>query len=131
MHFEILVEDASGKIALEHIVPKILGSDSPHSFRIKSYKGIGRLPRDLRNTTDPRKRILLDQLPRILRGYGKSLHPRDQYGVIVVVDSDARIVTYSSKSSWIFSNGAIQHPGHCSESPLKKWKHGCWETVGP
>lgn len=90
MHFEILVEDASGKIALEHIVPKILGQNSSHSYHIHPYKGIGRLPSGLRNTTEPRKRILLDQLPRILSGYGKSLNPREEYGVIVVVDSDRK-----------------------------------------
>jgi hypothetical protein len=90
MHFEILVEDTSGKIALEHLVPKILGPDAPHSYRIHPYKGIGRLPPGLKNTTDPRKRILLDQLPRVLSGYGKSLQPPDQYGVVVVVDSDRK-----------------------------------------
>lgn len=90
MHFEILVEDASGKLALEHLVPKILGPESSHSYRIHPYKGIGRLPRGLRNTNEPRKRILLDQLPRVLSGYGKSLQPPEQYGVIVVVDSDRK-----------------------------------------
>lgn len=90
MHFEILVEDASGKIALESLVPKILGPDTPHSFRIHPYKGIGRLPTGLKATTDPMKRILLDQLPRILSGYGRSLQPRGEYGVIVVVDSDSK-----------------------------------------
>ena len=90
MHFEILVEDASGKLALEHIVPKILGANTAHSFRLINYKGIGRLPKGLKNTTDPSKRILLDQLPRVLRGYGKSLLPREQNAVIVVVDLDRK-----------------------------------------
>lgn len=90
MHFEILVEDASGKIALEQLVPNILGQNTAHSFRIHSYKGIGRLPRDLKPNTEPRKRILLDQLPRLLRGYGKSLIPREQHAVIVVVDLDLK-----------------------------------------
>ncbi len=90
MHYEILVEDESGKIALEYIVPKILGPDTSHTYRIHPYKGIGRLPRGLKNTTNPRKRILLDQLPRVLSGYGKSLQPPENYGVIVVVDSDRK-----------------------------------------
>ena len=90
MHFEILVEDLSGKIALEAIVPKILGPNHPHSFSIHPYKGVGRVPKDLRATTEPRKRILLDQLPRILRGYGKGLLPRDDNAVIVIVDSDRK-----------------------------------------
>ena len=90
MHFEILVEDASGKIALENIVEKILStSEQNHSFRIHAYKGIGRLPKNLRGKTDPRKRILLDRLPKILRGYGKSLQTFSS-AVIVVVDLDRK-----------------------------------------
>ena len=90
MHFEILVEDASGKIALESILEKILGPDRQDcSYRILSYKGIGRIPRDLRGTTDPQKRILLDRLPRLLRGYGKSLQDFPA-AVVVVVDLDEK-----------------------------------------
>ena len=89
MHFEVLVEDRSGKEALEIMMEKILGANSPeHSWRIISYKGSGRIPKDLRGVTDPRKRILLDQLPSRLRGYGKSLDSWSS--VLVVVDLDAR-----------------------------------------
>ncbi len=74
MHFEVLVEDASGKIALENIMEKILGPNcQDHTFRIISYKGIGHIPKNIKGTIDPKKRILLDRLPRLLRGYGKSL----------------------------------------------------------
>jgi len=85
---EILVEDASGRIALGSIMEKILGpSGNKHTYKMHPYKGIGRIPRDLRGTTDPQKRILLDQLPRLLRGYGRSL--RDvPAAVVVVVDLD-------------------------------------------
>ena len=63
MHFEILVEDASGKIALESVLEKILGPNGQdHTYKIISYKGIGRIPKDLRGKTDPQKRILLDRL---------------------------------------------------------------------
>ena len=89
MHFEVLVEDRSGKEALEIIMEKILGANSSeHSWRIISYKGSGRIPKDLRGVTAPRKRILLDQLPSRLRGYGKSLDSCSS--VLVVVDLDAR-----------------------------------------
>ena len=90
MHFEILVEDASGKIALQFILEKILGRNGQdHTYRTISYKGIGRIPRDLRGTTDPQKRILLDRLPRLLRGYGKSLQDFPA-AVVVVVDLDEK-----------------------------------------
>lgn len=89
MHFEILVEDQSGKKALEVLVPKIIGSD--HSFNIHSYKGIGRIPKNLANRGDASKRILLEQLPRLLRGYGKAFanYPADyQAAVVLVCDLD-------------------------------------------
>jgi hypothetical protein len=87
MHFEILVEDQSGKKALDILVPKILGSDSAHTFKVHSYKGIGQIPKDLRGQADPSKRILLDQLPKLLRGYGKAFaaYPKDYPAALIVV----------------------------------------------
>jgi hypothetical protein len=73
MHIEILVEDASGGKLLAALLPKIFGSqDEPHTWRVHSYRGIGRIPKNLNAGADPAKRILLDQLPRILRGYGNT-----------------------------------------------------------
>ena len=89
MHFEVLVEDESGAIVVEALLKKIIGSTTPDfTYRIHSYKGIGRLPKDLRGQTDPQKRILLDRLPKILQGYGRSLQNSD--AVLVVVDLDNR-----------------------------------------
>lgn len=45
MHFEILVEDLSGKKMLDILVPKIIGS--AHTFKIHCYNGIGNIPKDL------------------------------------------------------------------------------------
>ena len=91
MHFEVLVEDRSGSIALDHVMQKILGANNAvHSWRLHPYRGIGRVPKDLRSGKDPRKRLLLDRLPRILQGYGRSLGDVGPSAVIVVVDSDAR-----------------------------------------
>jgi len=88
MHFEVLVEDASGKIALKSILKKILGPNGQdHTYRIISYKGIGRIPKNLRGTVDVQKRIFLDRLPKLLRGYGKSLR-NFPAAVVVVVDLD-------------------------------------------
>ena len=93
MHFAILVEDISGKTMLDILVPKILGSDTEHTFEVYPYKGIGHIPKGLNPKTDPKKRILLDQLPRLLAGFGKAFAG---YGkayaaaVIVVCDLDDR-----------------------------------------
>ena len=71
MHFEILVEDQLGKRMLDILTPKIIGR-SAHTFKVHAYQGIGRIPRNLTSSTDARNRLLLDQLPRLLRGYGNT-----------------------------------------------------------
>ncbi|MGD9826126.1 hypothetical protein [Desulfobacter sp.] len=89
MHFEILVEDQSGKKALDILVPKIIGDD--HTFNVHPYKGIGRIPKNLGGKADVSKRILLDQLPKLLRGYGNTFakYPAGfPAAVILVCDLD-------------------------------------------
>ena len=85
MHFEVLVEDSSGKKALEILIPKAIGDQ--HTFKVIGYRGIGRIPKNLTSSTDASKRILLDQLPRLLRGYGKTF-ANYQAAVILVCDLD-------------------------------------------
>jgi hypothetical protein len=90
MHFEVLVEDQSGAITVDIILQKILGpNNQTYTYKIHPYKGIGRLPANLIGQTDPEKRILLDRLPKILRGYAHSLQHIDA-AVLVVVDLDRR-----------------------------------------
>jgi hypothetical protein len=86
MHIEILIEDSSGEQLLKCLLPRILGDQGePHTWRLHSYKGIGRIPRGLKTTADPAKRILLDRMPKILRGYAKN---EGIDAVVVVLDSD-------------------------------------------
>ncbi len=86
MHIEVLVEDPSGMKLLEALLPKLLGEQGqPHTWRLHAYKGIGRIPQNLGTVADPAKRILLDRLPRLLQGYGRT--PGID-AVVVVVDSD-------------------------------------------
>jgi hypothetical protein len=86
MHIEILVEDGSGKKLLQFLLPQLLGPQGePLTWRLHAYKGIGRIPHGLVAKADPAKRMLLDQLPRLLRGYGKT--PGIDI-VVVVLDSD-------------------------------------------
>ena len=88
MHLEILVEDSSGARLIEILLPKLLGDHgSPHTWNIHAYKGIGRLPQGLRAKSDPARRVLLDQLPRLLRGLAHLAHVD---AVVVVVDADNR-----------------------------------------
>lgn len=85
MHFEILVEDQSGKQALDILVPKIIGND--HTFVVHPYKGVGRIPKNLGANGHANKRILLDQLPRLLRGYGKTFanYPANYPAAVILV----------------------------------------------
>lgn len=73
MHFEILVEDASGEIFLNRIVPKIIDATT-HTFNTVSYRGLS---------------DLLNNLPRALKGYGKSWQGYE-FAVIVVCDLDRK-----------------------------------------
>lgn len=86
MHFEILVEDISGKTALDILIPKIINTEE-HTFNIHSYRGIGHIPKNLKPGTDAKKRILLDQLPRLVQGHGKTLtqYPSDCPAVLMVI----------------------------------------------
>jgi hypothetical protein len=93
MHFAILVEDISGKTMLDILVPKILGPDTEHTFTVYPFKGIGHIPKGLNPKTDPEKRILLDQLPRLLAGFGSAFAGFGKAyaaAVIVVCDLDRR-----------------------------------------
>lgn len=88
MHLEVLVEDSSGAALLNILLPRLIGEPgAPHTWRIVDYKGIGRLPPNLKASGDPAKRALLNQLPRLLAGYGRT---PGMDAVLVVLDSDAR-----------------------------------------
>lgn len=88
MHLEMLVEDSSGAELISALLPAVIGPlGEPHTWRVHPYKGIGRLPAGLAVRPDPAKRALLDQLPRLLAGYGKT--PGID-AVVIVLDTDKR-----------------------------------------
>jgi hypothetical protein len=87
MHIVLCIEDASGEKFLNIMVPKLIEGRDDITFKAHGYKGIGRLPSNLGQTVDPRKRTLLDNLPRLLRGFAKT--PGID-AVVFVVDTDDR-----------------------------------------
>ncbi len=88
MHIEILVEDSSGAKLLEALLPKLFGAQGErNTWRVHGYKGIGHIPKGLNSSVDPSKRMLLDRLPKLLRGYGQT--PGID-AVVVIVDTDKR-----------------------------------------
>lgn len=93
MHLEILVEDISGKKALDILVPKLMNAES--TFRVHAYKGIGHIPTHMRDTRNAAKRILLENLPKLLKGYGKTFagYPQaSRAAVVVVCDLDDKLL---------------------------------------
>jgi hypothetical protein len=91
MHLEILVEDLSGKKALDILVPRILGGQD--TFRVHAYKGVGRIPKNMKDAADPSKRILLTNLPKLLKGYGRTFQAYSsgyRAAVILVCDLDEK-----------------------------------------
>lgn len=107
MHFEILVEDQSGKVALDILVPRIIGDK--HTFDVKSYKGVGRIPSKMSTGVDASKRILLANLPRLLAGYGKSWQ---EYPAVVFVVCDL-----DNKCLKNFRNELIELLNTCNPRP--------------
>lgn len=90
MHIEVLVEDSSGATLLKYLMPKLLGdAAAEHTWRIHNYKGIGRIPRNMTQQSDAVKKTLLDNLPRLLEGYGRT---PGYDAVLVLVDTDDRNV---------------------------------------
>lgn len=85
MHFEILVEDQSGGKALATLVPQIIAKED--TFRIHPYKGIGRIPKNMKDTKNAEHRILLENFPKLLKGYGKTFkdYPTNYPAVVILV----------------------------------------------
>ncbi len=113
MHFEILVEDVSGERMLEQLMPKMLSATD--TFKIHSYKGCGSIPQNLKTFQDPAKRILLDQLPRLLAGYGKNYQNSSfSAAVIIVCDLDDR----NRNSFTAELNNVLEH---CNPAPVTRF----------
>lgn len=89
MHLEILVEDLSGKKVLDVLIPRLITAND--TFQIHAYKGIGRIPKNMTDTTNASKKILLENLPKLLKGYGKTFDgypPEIRAAVVLVCDLD-------------------------------------------
>ena len=107
MHFEILVEDRSGKKALDILSPRII--DAQDSFKVRAYKGIGRIPKNLTSSANAGTHLLPDQLPKVLRGYGKTC-ANYAGAVIVVCDLDSRCLKAFRKELFAALNACNPKP---------------------
>ncbi len=128
MHLEFLIEDFSGAALLEHLLPQLI-SEVDHSFRVHSYRGIGRIPKGLQPTSNASRRILLDQLPRLLSGYASVPGIN---AVVVVMDLDNRDLTaFQAELSLLARRcGASDLSVFCvAIEEIEAWMLGDWEAV--
>lgn len=107
MHFDFLIEDISGKAALNILVPKIIDV-SVHSYAVHSYRGVGHVPKNMKGTKNPGNRLLLNNLPKLLDGYGKKYagYPAGFSAAVVLVCDldDRREVEFRSELEEILEN---------------------------
>ena len=87
IHLEVLVEDTSGKIMLDKLLPMIFEDIATVTYAVHSYKGVGRVPKNLQPNGKSPGRMLLDSLPKLLDGYGKTFShwPLNTAGAVVLV----------------------------------------------
>lgn len=88
-YIEILVEDKSGSVLIEHIMEKYASNNRKIGYKINSFKGIGKIPGKLKSASQIKTYRLLTDLPLYLRGMDSYL--KDMYGkkaIFVVLDSD-------------------------------------------
>jgi len=116
MHIELLIEDASGAKMLEHLLPKICLGHPEMTWKIHAYKGVGKVPAKgscNANVKTIKQRALLDNLPRLLSGYGKAFSSSgtlDQNVVIVVCDLDDKDLKSFTKELKAILAACIQKP---------------------
>ena len=111
MHFEVLVEDQSGKEALDILIPKIIGTH--HSFKVRAFKGIGHIPRNLTSGISVQNRLLLNNLPRMLSAYGKTFgysSANASAAVIVVCDLDDKCLKVFRQELFTVLNACNPRP---------------------
>lgn len=85
MHIQICIEDASGKILIENLLPKLVRSEVTYS--VHGYRGIGSIPKNLKSTDDAQKRIILENVPKLIRGCANTPYIT---ALIFIFDTDAR-----------------------------------------
>lgn len=88
-YIEILIEDKSGSILVEQIMDKYVADNQNITYRIHSFKGIGKIPLKAKRMSQVKSKKLLTDLPMYLRGMSLSLENMPgKKAVFVILDSD-------------------------------------------
>lgn len=88
-YIEILVEDDSGGILAKQIMDKYVADKDNITYKIHSFKGIGKIPRKIKGMSQVKSKRLLTDLPMYLRGMSLSLENMPgKKAIFVLLDSD-------------------------------------------
>lgn len=88
-YIEILIEDESGGILVEQIMDKYAVGKKNISYRINSFKGIGKIPPNVKKMSQIKSKRLLTDLPKYLRGMSLYLEKMPgKKAIFVLLDSD-------------------------------------------
>lgn len=88
-YIEVLLEDESGKVLVDNILAKY-GEDKPFfTYKLNSFKGLGKIPARLPSAASIKTGKLLTDLPAYLKGMDKSMsHMSAHNAIFVILDSD-------------------------------------------
>lgn len=88
-YIEILIEDKSGGILVEQIMDKYVRDKENITYRIHSFKGIGKIPLKMNKLPQIKSKRLLTDLPMYLKGMDASLkNMAGKKAIFVILDSD-------------------------------------------
>ena len=88
-YIEILVEDKSGGILVEQVMDKYVKDKRGITYRIHSFKGIGKIPLKTKRVSQIKSKRLLTDLPMYLKGMDSFLkNMPGKKAIFVILDSD-------------------------------------------
>lgn len=88
-YIEILIEDQSGGILVEQIMNKYVMNKENITYKIHSFKGIGKIPLKVNKASQIKAKRLLTDLPMYLKGMNASLmNMPGKKAIFVILDSD-------------------------------------------
>ena len=72
-YIEILIEDQSGEILVKNIMDKYITEIPGITYKIHSFKGIGKIPKKVNKLSQVKTQKLLNDLPMYLKGIGRNV----------------------------------------------------------
>ena len=88
-YIEILIEDQSGEILVKNIMDKYITEVPGITYKIHSFKGIGKIPKKVNKLSQVKTQKLLNDLPMYLKGIGRTLESMPgKKAIFVILDSD-------------------------------------------